>query len=105
MLFICSDVQSNKSSMSELKVNDHKRHASASLLDGEDEMLKKRHCSSDKSYEESETSGSTEKRCEAVQSVCVDKNGVCAKGSCEDLVLKVKLKHLCLILNFELLSS
>lgn len=80
-------------------MNDHKRHASTSLLDGEDEMLKKRHCSSDKSYEESETSGSTEKRCEAVQSVCVDKNGVCAKGSCEDLVLRLNLNTYVLYLN------
>ncbi|XP_062018737.1 helicase and polymerase-containing protein TEBICHI isoform X1 [Rosa rugosa] len=72
----CSDVQSNKSSMSELKVNGHKRHPSPSLLDEESKTFRKRHCGSDKSYEERETIRSTEKSYEAMQSACVDKNRV-----------------------------
>lgn len=68
-------------------MNDHKRHASPSLLDGENKTFKKRHCSSDQSSEELETSFSAEKSCEAMQSACSDKNGVYSKDSYENVVL------------------
>ncbi|CAB4266528.1 unnamed protein product [Prunus armeniaca] len=72
----CSDLRPNESSLSELKVNDHKRQASPSLLDREDKTFKKRHCITNQSHVEHETSYSSEKNSEAMQSDCVDKNGV-----------------------------
>lgn len=71
-----SDLRPNESSLSEMKVKDHKRQASPSLLDREDKTFKKRHCITNQSHVEHETSYSSEKSSEAMQSDCVDKNGV-----------------------------
>lgn len=71
-----SDLRPNESSLSEMKVKDHKRQASPSLLDREDKTFKKRHCITNQSHVEPETSYSSEKSSEAMHSDCVDKNGV-----------------------------
>lgn len=71
-----SDLRPNESYLSEMKVNDHKRQASPSLLDQEDKMFKKRHCVANQSHVEHETSSSREKCSESMQPSCGDKNGV-----------------------------
>ncbi|XP_031265968.1 helicase and polymerase-containing protein TEBICHI isoform X2 [Pistacia vera] len=82
----CSELHTSVSSTSKVKVKDHKRHGSPSLIDKEEKIPKKKHCNSNQSQSGGETTHSNAKNPEETQCGLIVKNEMFVSRSSQEMM-------------------